>query len=136
MEGIGPTYSYVLETYFFRARCTSLNFRSFLLAFFICFFVLFQSRRSNAQVFGRTLVHEFHISIAIQNATCCVRSAKTAVSSIYGFSIQLNFILILTSKRNLYTQCKGNASFACSFLQNLSSLASFSFLRLLSQVLS
>ena len=29
---------------------------------FLCFYVLFHSCISNAQVFGKTLVHEFHIS--------------------------------------------------------------------------
>ena len=45
---------------FFRTRCT-FHFHSFLLAFFLRLFVLFQTCCSHAQVFGRTLLHEFHI---------------------------------------------------------------------------
>ena len=41
------------------ALCASYHFQSFLHAFFLCF--LFRSCYSNAQVFGRTLVHEFHV---------------------------------------------------------------------------
>ena len=33
-----------------------------ILAFFVCFFILFHSCCSHAQVFGKTLVHEFSIS--------------------------------------------------------------------------
>ena len=32
------------------------------LTFFVCFFVLFDSYRSHAQVFGKTLLHEFPIT--------------------------------------------------------------------------
>ena len=46
--------------YFFRAHCAFFNFNSYVLTLFTCFFVSFQSCCSHAQVFGRTLVHEFH----------------------------------------------------------------------------
>ena len=49
------------QDFFFRVHCTSLNNHSPLLAFFLCFIVLFQSCCSHAQVFGKTLVHEFPI---------------------------------------------------------------------------
>ena len=45
---------------FFSPSC-SFNFHYFMLAFFLCFFVLFKSYCSHAQVFGRTLVHEVDI---------------------------------------------------------------------------
>ena len=46
---------------FFRARCTSFHIPSPVLTFFLCFLAFFQSYRSLTQVFGRTLVQEFHI---------------------------------------------------------------------------
>ena len=49
------------RTHFFRVRCTSFHIHSPLLTFFLCFIVLFQSCCSHAQVFGKTLVHEFPI---------------------------------------------------------------------------
>ena len=47
---------------FFRIHGTSFHTYSPLLTFFLCFIVLFQSCCSHAQVFGKTLVHEFPIS--------------------------------------------------------------------------
>ena len=49
------------RTSFFRVRCTSFHIHSTLLTFFLCFIVLFQSCCSHAQVFGKTLLHEFPI---------------------------------------------------------------------------
>ena len=49
------------KTYFFRVRCTSFHNHSSLLTFFLCLIFLFQSCCSHAQVFGKTLVHEFPI---------------------------------------------------------------------------
>ena len=46
---------------FFHAHFTSFHTHASLLTFF-SFFVLFYSCCSNAWVFGKTLVHEFHIS--------------------------------------------------------------------------
>ena len=46
---------------FFRLRCTSFHVHSPLLAFFLCFIVLVQSCCSHAQVFRKTIVHEFLI---------------------------------------------------------------------------
>ena len=51
----------IRSTGLFRAHCTSFPIHSFLLTFFPFIFLLFQSCWSHAQVFGRTLVHEFHI---------------------------------------------------------------------------
>ena len=55
----------------FRSRCTAFRiFTLFLITYFFCFFVLFRSYCFHAQVFRKTLVHEFHISyIAILNDT-------------------------------------------------------------------
>ena len=47
---------------FYSARCASLNVFSSLLTSFLCLYVLFHSCCSHAQVFGKTLMHEFHIS--------------------------------------------------------------------------
>ena len=41
--------------------CTSFHIHSPLLTLFLCFIVLFQSCCSHAQVFGKTLMHEFPI---------------------------------------------------------------------------
>ena len=49
------------RTGLFRVRCTSFHIHFPLLTFFLCFIVLFQSCCSHAQVFGKTLVHEFPI---------------------------------------------------------------------------
>ena len=46
--------------FFFHPRCAYFRIHSPLLTVF-CFFVLFLSYRSHAGVFGRILVHEFHI---------------------------------------------------------------------------
>ena len=45
----------------FRAHFSSFHFHSFLLAIILCCFAFFQYCCSNAHVFGRTLVQEFHI---------------------------------------------------------------------------
>ena len=50
-----------LRTSLFLAHFTTFNFHSFLLYFLICFLVFFHSCCSHAQVFGRTLVHEFNV---------------------------------------------------------------------------
>ena len=47
---------------FFRARFASFHTHASLLAFFLYFFILFNSCWSNARVFGKTLEHEFPIS--------------------------------------------------------------------------
>ena len=57
---VGQSYSQAVGT-FLCVRCISFHFLSFPLAFFRCFWSLFQSYCSNAPVFGRTLVQEFHI---------------------------------------------------------------------------
>ena len=55
------TIKRVDRIYFFLVRCDYIHIHSPLLTFFLCFFILFQSCCSHAQVFGRTLVHEFPI---------------------------------------------------------------------------
>ena len=58
--------------FFFRARFAFFHTHASLLTSFVCFFILFHSCCSHAQVFGKTLVHEF--PIAILNATLFFRS--------------------------------------------------------------
>ena len=63
---------------FFRACFASFLYSPSLLTFF-CFFVLFHSGFSHGWVFGKTLVHEFHISymaISILNGTCFFRECN------------------------------------------------------------
>ena len=50
-----------LETSLFIAHLGHFHFHSFLLLSFLFFFVFFHSCRFHAQVFGRTLMHEFHV---------------------------------------------------------------------------
>ena len=47
---------------FFRALFAFFHTHASLFTSFVCFFILFHSRCSHAQVFGKTLVHEFPIS--------------------------------------------------------------------------
>ena len=65
---------------YFHAHLTSFHFHSFVLAFFLCFIVLFKSCCPHAQVFERTVVHEFHIFYS-QTKSYFFCSAKSAVSS-------------------------------------------------------
>ena len=58
---IGSEY-WAVGTFLFRARFTSFHTHASLLTFLFCFFVLFHSCCSHAQVFGKTLMHEFPIS--------------------------------------------------------------------------
>ena len=51
---------YYCTYFFFRARFTSYHTHASLLTFFVCFFILFHFCCSHAQVFGKTLVHEFN----------------------------------------------------------------------------
>ena len=48
--------------FFLCAHFSSFHAHASLLTFFVCFFILFLSCCSHAQVFGKTLVHEFPIS--------------------------------------------------------------------------
>ena len=67
------------RTSFFRVRCTSFHIYSSLPTLFLCSIVLCRSCSSYAQVFERTLLHEFSIFyISIQNGTCSLRSTITA----------------------------------------------------------
>ena len=49
------------DFFFFRARFASFHTHASLLIFLFCFRILFHSCCSHVQVFGKTLVHEFHI---------------------------------------------------------------------------
>ena len=72
----------LLCSFIFQARCTSLYIR--FLTLFLCDFVLFHSFCSHAQLFGITLVHEYHIfcSHTEWNLQCFLRSAKMAIRSV------------------------------------------------------
>ena len=48
--------------FFFRAHVASFHTHASLLTIVVCFFVLFRSCCSNARMFRKTLVHQFHIS--------------------------------------------------------------------------
>ena len=70
------------NSFFFHDRFTSFRTHASLLTFF-CLFVLFHSC-FHARVFGKTLVHEFHISIAILNCTCCFPTVRLHVRNVYS----------------------------------------------------
>ena len=59
---VGPINSQAVGTSFLSCPPYLFPFLLYLLVFLLCFFVLFQSYCSHAQVFGRTLTPEFRIS--------------------------------------------------------------------------
>ena len=70
---------------FFRANFAFSHFQSFLLAFSLCFFVLFQFYCSHALVFfGEHSCISSMFSLALQNGTYFSRSTKKTVSSESG----------------------------------------------------
>ena len=74
---VGPSYSQAVGTVFLCACCTSLNFLAFILPFFFpssCFFALFQSYSSHAQISGENSCMSYTFFIAILNETCFFRS--------------------------------------------------------------
>ena len=58
---VDPNYSIGRRVFLFFLFVVLYGFHSFLLAFFLYFFVVFQFYCSHAEVFGKTLLHEFHI---------------------------------------------------------------------------
>ena len=60
-DGRDDSTKWLDGTSFFRVHCASFHNHSPLLIFFLCCIVLFQSCCSHAQVFGKTLLHEFSI---------------------------------------------------------------------------
>ena len=78
----------------FLAHVTSFNTGSILLTFF-CFFVLFHSCCLQTQVFGKILVHEFHIPNShILNGACIFRETRNS-------SLWLYFLLSRTKLYNI-----------------------------------
>ena len=59
---VGPTYSYAVGSFFSYQLYTSFHISSSLLTFFLSLFILLYSCCSHAQIFGKTLVYELHIS--------------------------------------------------------------------------
>ena len=52
-------------SFFFCACFTAFHADSSIFTFLFCFFVLFHSCCSDARVFGKMLLHEFHISYRV-----------------------------------------------------------------------
>ena len=93
---------------FFRARFALFHTHASLLTSFVCFFILFHSCCSNAQVFGKTLVHEFPVSyIAILNGTFFFRSVK-AMNNWKRSAIKQILLLLLLFP------CCSSVYFCCS----------------------
>ena len=77
------------QDFFFHVRCTSFHIHSPHLTFFLGFIVLFQSWCCHGQVFGRTIVNEFHpFCIA---GTCSLRSTTTVKTFWKWSAIKLNY---------------------------------------------
>ena len=70
----------------FRAHCASFHIYSFLLDFFSFNFVLFQSCCSHAQVFGRTLAHEFLFSYSHTEWNLIFQKKKTYDMRLHGIN--------------------------------------------------
>ena len=79
---------------------------SFLLAFFVSFYVLFHTCCSHSQVFGKTLVHEFTFSKAILNSTLFSFS-RGRIFFYFVSAINLNtaIIIIVSSVPGLLIRC-------------------------------
>ena len=91
------------DFFLIRARFASFHTHTSLLAFFVCFFILFHSRCFHAQVFGKTLVHEFHISYSRTDGTSIFPTVRKYKS--YTFCIRSEKVEILvhyTSKLNYF----------------------------------
>ena len=74
-----------MTSFFFRELFASFHTHASLLAFFVCFFILFHSCCSHARVFGKTIVHESLFPTAILNGTCFSDSESTsAQKSVFG----------------------------------------------------
>ena len=77
-EDGGPEIQLGRPDIFFPALSVSLHIHPFILPL-VLLYILFHSCCFHLQVFGETLVHEFHTSFSILNETCSRRSAKTAI---------------------------------------------------------
>ena len=113
-ETVCPSYMQVgrRDFFFFRALSSSFHIHSSShLIYFLGFCVLLHDCCSHAQVFGKTLVHEFHISIEIR--------VVLAFSSKY-FSVETNSAklkLIVFSLEFTAPNAKQNSSPERSWLQ-------------------
>ena len=101
--------------FFSSARFTSFHTHASLLTFFVCFFVLFHSCYSHARVFGKTLVHEFHVSYSnIEFYFLLSDSATKEDSCIEAQERGENFTLIIKSSLFvgifIYAKCVNFAS--------------------------
>ena len=99
---------------------TSFHIHSFLLTFFLCFFVLFQFCCPMLKCFfGTALIHEFHISIAILYVTCSIHSAITVEKIIS--EVLLNYTTGELIKKQVFLMMspRGNGT------QNLSKFIDF-----------
>ena len=61
-----------------------------LLAVFVCLFIVFQSQCSHARVFGKTLLHEFPIFVAILNGRYTNFGFVNGLTLHFSFSIHCN----------------------------------------------
>lgn len=78
----------------FVASLLILFFHSILLVFFICFFVLF-TYCPHMQVFGRMLVHEFHIFYCHSKWNCIFFALLRLTLFWFWSSVKLNITLIM-----------------------------------------
>ena len=79
---------------FLRAHFAYFHTHASLLAFFVCFFILFHSCCSYARVFGKTLLHEFPVSYSHTEWYLLFRSVK-AMNNLKLSAIKQILLLLL-----------------------------------------
>ena len=89
-------------TNFFACQLYFFDIHSSLFIFFLCFFVLFESRRSHAQVFGRTLVPELHIFRKYTEWNLLSSLYDNDGDNAFSESILKEECFKLNSKKNIY----------------------------------
>ena len=67
---------------FFRSCFTPFHTQASIFTFFVCCFILFHSFYCHAQVFGKTLLHEFHTSCS--HTECFLLTVQLQVHNVYS----------------------------------------------------
>ena len=74
----------VRTSFFFSASFTSCHTHAFLLTLCFCYIILFHSCCSHARVFGKTFVHEFHISYSHTEWYLFFLQCNTSAQCVFG----------------------------------------------------
>ena len=97
---IGPSYNLGRRVFFYFIPSLLFFMIIFLLTFF-CYFVLFTSWRYHTRVFGKTLLHEFHISYRHTEWSSFLQQCTTIAEREFGARGRNTDALV-----NLYHQTK------------------------------